>query len=57
MRKVIHICVVLILGFSYFGTVASTSGGLYLLDTIDNVSKTVTQKFQISRFPMVMVKS
>lgn len=44
MRKVIHVCVVLILGFSYFGTVASTSGGLYLLDTIDNVSKTVTQK-------------
>ena len=44
MRKVIHVCVVLILGFSYFGTIASTSGGLYLLDTIDNVSKTVTQK-------------
>ena len=44
MRKVIHVCVVLILGFSYFGTVASTSGGLYLLDTIDNISKTVTQK-------------
>lgn len=44
MRKVIHVCVVIILGFSYFGTIASTSGGLYLLDTIDNVSKTVTQK-------------
>ncbi len=44
MRKVIHVCVVIVLGFSYFGTIASTSGGLYLLDTIDNVSKTVTQK-------------
>lgn len=44
MRKVIHVCVVIILGFSYFGTIASTSGGLYLLDTIDNISKAVTQK-------------
>ena len=34
---------VLILGFGYFGTVAGTSGGLYLLDTINNVSKEVTK--------------
>ncbi|MGT2907779.1 conjugal transfer protein [Streptococcus dentiloxodontae] len=44
MRKVIHIILVVVLGFGYFGTVANTSGGLYLLDTVDNVADTVTTK-------------
>ena len=44
MRKVVHIVLVAILGFGYFGTVANTSGGLYLLDTVDNVADTVTEK-------------
>lgn len=28
------------LGFGWFGTVAGTSGGLYLLNTVDNVAST-----------------
>ena len=40
-RTLLHVFLVLILGFGYFGTVAGTSGGLYLLDTINNVSKEV----------------
>ena len=42
-RTLLHVFLVLILGFGYFGTVARTSGGLYLLDTINNVSKEVTK--------------
>lgn len=42
-RTLLHVFLVLILGFGYFGTVAGTSGGLYLLDTINNVSKEVTK--------------
>lgn len=42
-RTLLHVFLVLILGFDYFGTVAGTSGGLYLLDTINNVSKEVTK--------------
>ena len=42
-RTLLHVILVLILGFGYFGTVAGTSGGLYLLDTINNVSKEVTK--------------
>ena len=41
-RTLLHVFLVLILGFGYFGTVAGTSGGLYLLDTINNVSKAVS---------------
>lgn len=44
MRKVLHVLLVVLLGFGYFGTVASTSGGLYILDTIDNLADTVTSK-------------
>lgn len=44
MRKVLHLVLVICLGFGYFGTIASTSGGLYLLDTVDNVADTVTTK-------------
>lgn len=42
-RTLLHVFLVLILGFGYFGTVAGTSGGLYLLDTINHVSKEVTK--------------
>jgi membrane protein len=43
-KTLLHVCLVILLGFSYFGTIAETSGGLYLLDTINNVSKDVKQK-------------
>ena len=42
-RTLLHVFLVLILGFGYFGTVAGTSGGLYLLDTINHVSQDVTK--------------
>lgn len=42
-RTLLHVFLVLILGFGYFGTVAGTSGGLYLLDTINHVSQEVTK--------------
>lgn len=44
MRKVLHVLLVVLLGFGYFGTVTSTSGGLYILDTVDNLADTVTSK-------------
>lgn len=44
MRKVLHVLLVVLLGFGCFGTVASTSGGLYILDTVDNLADTVTSK-------------
>ena len=40
-RTLLHVFLVLILGFGYFGTIAGTSGGLYLLDTINHVSQDV----------------
>ena len=43
-KTLLHVCLVILLGFGYFGTIARTSGGLYLLDTINNVSKDVKQK-------------
>ena len=43
-KTLLHVCLVILLGFSYFGTIAGTSGGLYLLDSINNVSKDVKQK-------------
>ena len=42
-RTLLHVLLVLILGFGYFGTIAGTSGGLYLLDTINHVSQDVTK--------------
>ena len=42
-RTILHVFLVLILGFGYFGTIAGTSGGLYLLDTINHVSQDVTK--------------
>ena len=43
-KTLLHVCLVILLGFGYFGTIAGTSGGLYLLDTINNVSNDVKQK-------------
>ena len=42
-RTLLHVFLVLILGFGYFGTIAGTSGGLYLLDTINHVTQDVTK--------------
>lgn len=42
-KTLLHVFLVLILGFGYFGTIAGTSGGLYLLDTINHVSQDVTK--------------
>ena len=42
-RTLLHVFLVLILGFGYFGTIAGTSGGLYLLDTINHVSQDVSK--------------
>ena len=41
-RKLLHVLAVVGLGFAWFGTVSGTSGGLYILDTIDSVADTVT---------------
>ena len=42
-RTLLRVFLVIILGFGYFGTIAGTSGGLYLLDTINHVSQDVTK--------------
>lgn len=39
-QRLLHVLLVLFLGFGWFGTVAETSGGLYLLNTVDNVAST-----------------
>ena len=39
-QRLLHVLLVLLLGFGWFGTVAGTSGGLYLLNTVDNVAST-----------------
>lgn len=45
-RRLIHLFVVILLGMGYFGTVQSTSGGVYILDTVhqmaDSFSDSVT---------------
>lgn len=43
-RKLLHVLLVLFLGFGWFGTVAGTSGGLYLLNTVDNVASTTIHR-------------
>lgn len=43
-RKTLHVLLVVLLGFSWFGTISETSGGLYLLNTIDNISQTALSK-------------
>ena len=42
-QRLLHVLLVLFLGFGWFGTVAGTSGGLYLLNTVDNVASTTIQ--------------
>lgn len=42
-RTLLRVFLVIILGFGYFGTIAGASGGLYLLDTINNVSQDVSK--------------
>ena len=42
-RTLLRVFLVIILGFGYFGTIAGTSGGLYLLDTINHVSQDVSK--------------
>ncbi len=37
-RRLIHLFVVILLGMGYFGTVQSTSGGVYILDTVHQMS-------------------
>lgn len=39
-QRLLHVLLVLFLGFGWFGTVAGTSGGLYLLNTVDNIAST-----------------
>lgn len=39
-QRLLHVLLVLFLGFGWFGTVAGTSGRLYLLNTVDNVAST-----------------
>jgi len=56
-KTLLHVCLVILLGFSYFGTIAGTSGGLYLLDTINNVSKDVKQKIVSIRVDYAKDKS
>ena len=41
-RKMIHVLLVITLGFGWFGTVSGTSGGLYVLDTVDNLADKAT---------------
>ncbi|QLB50960.1 conjugal transfer protein [Streptococcus sanguinis] len=43
-RKLLHVLAVVALGFAWFGTVSGTSGGLYILDTIDSVADTATEQ-------------
>ena len=42
-RTLLRVFLVIILGFGYFGTIAGTSGGLYLLDTINHVSQDISK--------------
>lgn len=37
-RRLVHLFVVILLGMGYFGTVQSTSGGIYLLDTVHQMA-------------------
>jgi hypothetical protein len=43
-RKILHVILVILLGLGWFGTVSGTSGGLYLLNTIDNISQAAISK-------------
>lgn len=54
-KKLLHVLLVLFLGFGWFGTVSGTSGGLYLLNTVDNVASTAIH--QISNISVVYGKN
>lgn len=54
-RKLLHVLLVLFLGFGWFGTVSGTSGGLYLLNTVDNVASTAIH--QISNISVTYGKN
>lgn len=43
-RKLLHVLAIVGLGFAWFGTVSGTSGGLYILDTVDSVADTATEQ-------------
>ena len=54
-RTLLHVFLVIILGFGYFGTIAGTSGGLYLLDTITMSLKMSLKISRISRWSMEII--
>lgn len=37
-RRLLHLFAVMLLGFGYFGTVQSTAGGIYVLDTVHSIA-------------------
>ncbi|MGX9844714.1 hypothetical protein ACR3IL_05435 [Streptococcus iniae] len=37
-KRLVHLFVVIILGLTYFGTIQSTSGGVYILDTVHEMA-------------------
>ncbi|GFH40807.1 hypothetical protein [Pseudolactococcus insecticola] len=43
-QKVVHVLAVYAVALIYFGSIGGTNGGIYILDTVHNVSKEVTTK-------------
>jgi len=43
-QRLLHVLLVIVLGFGWFGTVSGTSGGLYILNTVNNVANTAISK-------------
>ena len=43
-QRLLHVLLVIVLGFGWFGTVSETSGGLYILNTVNNVANTAISK-------------
>lgn len=43
-QRLLHVLLVIVLGFGWFGTVSGTSGGLYTLNTVNNVAQTAISK-------------
>lgn len=43
-KRLLYTLAVIALGFGWFGTISKTSGGLYILNTVDNFSKTAVSK-------------
>lgn len=42
-KRLLHLMVVLMLGLGYYGTMQNTSGGLYVLDSIHNLSTSASE--------------